>query len=130
MTELYVSLITRLEELRQSERGQTMAEYGVILAVITVLVVGAVTLLSGNITGAITRVAGVVGGAGNKALPPQTAFSAGPGRARGLRRSGPAAPRPRGRGLRCGPGGADTGDVGRRGGRAPHGAVRRERNEA
>jgi Flp pilus assembly pilin Flp len=65
MTELYVSLINRLEELRQAERGQTMAEYGVILAVITVLVVGAVTLLSGNITGAITRVAGVVGGAGN-----------------------------------------------------------------
>ena len=39
------------------EEGQTMAEYGVILAVITVAVLGALALLSGNITAAINRVA-------------------------------------------------------------------------
>ena len=42
------------------EEGQTMAEYGVILAVITVAVLGALALLSGNITAAINRVAGAI----------------------------------------------------------------------
>ena len=44
--------------------GQTMAEYGVVLAVITIAVFGALALLSGNIVGALERVAGFVG-AGN-----------------------------------------------------------------
>ena len=44
--------------LQSREEGQTMAEYGVVLAVITIAVFGALTLLSGNIEGAISRVAG------------------------------------------------------------------------
>jgi Flp pilus assembly pilin Flp len=43
--------------LQTREEGQTMAEYGVVLAVITIAVFGALTLLSGNIVTAITRVA-------------------------------------------------------------------------
>ena len=43
--------------LQSREEGQTMAEYGVVLAVITIAVFGALTLLSGNIEGAVTRVA-------------------------------------------------------------------------
>lgn len=50
--------------LYKREEGQTMAEYGVVLAVITALVFGALSLLSGNIISAINRVAGVVGLAG------------------------------------------------------------------
>lgn len=46
--------------LQSREEGQTMAEYGVVLAVITIAVFGALTLLSGNIEGAITRVAGYI----------------------------------------------------------------------
>jgi Flp pilus assembly pilin Flp len=42
--------------LRSREEGQTMAEYGVVLAVITVGAVGVFTLLSGGITGAIDKV--------------------------------------------------------------------------
>ena len=38
------------------EEGQTMAEYGVVLAVITLGVVVALTALSGGITGAINSV--------------------------------------------------------------------------
>ena len=41
--------------------GQTMAEYGVVLAVITIAVFGALALLSGNIVGALERVAGFIG---------------------------------------------------------------------
>jgi Flp pilus assembly pilin Flp len=51
---------TMLQRLR-NEQGQTMAEYGVVLAVITALVFGALALLSGNIITALTRVAGLLG---------------------------------------------------------------------
>ena len=50
-----------LELLRthwRKEEGQTMAEYGVVLAVITVGAVAAFTALSGGIEGAINRVKG------------------------------------------------------------------------
>jgi Flp pilus assembly pilin Flp len=46
--------------LRHREEGQTMAEYGVVLAVITIGAVGVFTLLSGGITGAINKVIGVL----------------------------------------------------------------------
>jgi Flp pilus assembly pilin Flp len=46
--------------LQSREEGQTMAEYGVVLAVITIAVFGALTLLSGNIVNAVTRVAGYI----------------------------------------------------------------------
>ena len=38
------------------EEGQTMAEYGIVLAVITIAAVGVFTALSGGIQGAISNV--------------------------------------------------------------------------
>jgi Flp pilus assembly pilin Flp len=49
-----------LEWLHKRQEGQTMAEYGVVLAVITALVFGALSLLSGQIVAAIERVAGYI----------------------------------------------------------------------
>jgi pilus assembly protein Flp/PilA len=46
--------------LRRSEEGQTMAEYGVVLAVITLAVIAAITLLAGNVSNAINSVAGIL----------------------------------------------------------------------
>jgi Flp pilus assembly pilin Flp len=46
----------------RDEAGQTMAEYGVVLAVITLVAVAAFTTLSGEIKGAIDAV--------SKLLPP------------------------------------------------------------
>jgi Flp pilus assembly pilin Flp len=40
--------------------GQTMAEYAVILSVITITVVAALVLLTGNISTVINRVAGFI----------------------------------------------------------------------
>ncbi len=51
------SFFTNLIELRKREEGQTMAEYGVVLAVITLGVVLALGILSGAISTAIERVA-------------------------------------------------------------------------
>ena len=55
MLQVYVSIQNRLATLR-SEDGQTMAEYGVVLAVIAVIVVTALLALSGAITGALNAV--------------------------------------------------------------------------
>jgi len=45
-----------LDRVRTREEGQTMAEYGVVLAVVTIGVVVALGLLSGAITTAIKEV--------------------------------------------------------------------------
>ena len=44
----------------RKEEGQTMAEYGVVLAVITLVVVVAITALSGAIKGAIDSVTSIL----------------------------------------------------------------------
>ena len=51
-----------VDALRRGEDGQTMAEYGVVLAVITLAVVAAISLLSDNVRNAIENVAGILPG--------------------------------------------------------------------
>ena len=46
--------------LRKREEGQTMAEYGIVLAVITIAAVGVFTALSGGIQSAISRVTSIL----------------------------------------------------------------------
>jgi Flp pilus assembly pilin Flp len=55
MLKLFVSIQNRLAELRDEE-GQTMAEYGVVLAVITLVIVATLLLLSGAINTALSKV--------------------------------------------------------------------------
>ena len=55
-----VNQVLRLFNALKREEGQTMAEYGVVLAVITIAVFGALALLSGNIVSAINRVAAYI----------------------------------------------------------------------
>jgi Flp pilus assembly pilin Flp len=50
-------LITYLRTRLAREEGQTMAEYGVVLAVIALAVIVAFTALAGGITNAINNVA-------------------------------------------------------------------------
>ena len=52
------SFFSYLNTLRKGEEGQTMAEYGVVLAVIAIGVVAALLALSGAISTAIDRVVG------------------------------------------------------------------------
>ena len=59
-TQAYVGSMA--DSLRRDEEGQTMAEYGVVLAVITIAVIGAITLLSDNVRNAIENVAGIMPG--------------------------------------------------------------------
>ena len=56
----WVGSLLQLSELRR-EDGQTMAEYGVVLAVITAAALGALTVLSTNVGGALVRVGALVG---------------------------------------------------------------------
>jgi Flp pilus assembly pilin Flp len=59
MLKLFVAFQNSLAALR-NEEGQTMAEYGVVLAVITLIIVGTLLLLSGAINATLTRVIGVL----------------------------------------------------------------------
>ena len=68
MLKFFVALqsytVNAVHELSTAEDAQTMAEYGVVLAVITIGAVGVFTLLSGSITSAINAVrANLPGGA-------------------------------------------------------------------
>jgi Flp pilus assembly pilin Flp len=54
---LYTRFLTRR---LAREEGQTMAEYAVILAVISAAVILALVLLSGNITNVINRIADAI----------------------------------------------------------------------
>jgi Flp pilus assembly pilin Flp len=47
-----------LARLAREEEGQTMAEYAVVLAVITVAIVATLTLLSGSINSTLNSVIG------------------------------------------------------------------------
>jgi Flp pilus assembly pilin Flp len=59
MLKLFVAIQNKLAEVK-SEEGQTMAEYGVVLAVITVLIIGALMALSDGIRGALNDVVAVL----------------------------------------------------------------------
>ena len=52
----YTDLVTYFRARLSAEECQTMAEYGVVLAVIAAIVVAALVALQGGITGAIDRV--------------------------------------------------------------------------
>jgi Flp pilus assembly pilin Flp len=60
MLKYFVAMQNRLFELRENESGQTMAEYGVVLAVITLVIVGTLLALSGAINGALNKVVGIL----------------------------------------------------------------------
>jgi Flp pilus assembly pilin Flp len=57
-----LKLFTFVQVPAKREEGQTMAEYGVVLAVITLAVIGAITLLSDNVRNALEQVAGIMPG--------------------------------------------------------------------
>ena len=59
MTQMtYTDLVTYLRARFGADEGQTMAEYGVVLAVITALIVAALLALSGAIANALHTVQG------------------------------------------------------------------------
>jgi len=60
MLKLFTLMQAAADSLRRREEGQTMAEYGVVLAVITLAVIGAITLLSDNVRSAIESVANIL----------------------------------------------------------------------
>jgi Flp pilus assembly pilin Flp len=61
LTNFLTHLNAWMDASRKREEGQTMAEYGVVLAVITLGVVLALGILSGAISSAIQSVVGYLG---------------------------------------------------------------------
>ncbi len=60
MLKLSAFIQVAADSLRKREEGQTMAEYGVVLAVIVLAVIGAITLLSDNVRSALESVANIL----------------------------------------------------------------------
>jgi Flp pilus assembly pilin Flp len=56
MIKTYTYLETLVHTLRRRENGQTMAEYAVVLAVITVAIVATLILLAGGIKSTLSSV--------------------------------------------------------------------------
>lgn len=55
-------LVTVFSKLSQRDEGQTMAEYGVVLALVALTVVATLTVLSSSITRALSAVADALPG--------------------------------------------------------------------
>lgn len=55
-----VAVNNRLAQLRRDERGVTSVEYGLMVALIAVVIIGAVTLLGGNLSNLFNQVAGAI----------------------------------------------------------------------
>jgi Flp pilus assembly pilin Flp len=60
MLKLFTFVQAAADSLHKREEGQTMAEYGVVLAVICLAVVVSITALSGGITSAIDSVTAIL----------------------------------------------------------------------
>jgi Flp pilus assembly pilin Flp len=60
VNKLYAYVYSIYGDLRDRQEGQTMAEYGVILAVITAAILLALVFLSGRIQGVISRVGSAI----------------------------------------------------------------------
>jgi Flp pilus assembly pilin Flp len=60
MNKIFAYLYSTYGDLQDRQEGQTMAEYGVILAVITAAILGALVILSSQIQAVITRVSGAI----------------------------------------------------------------------
>jgi pilus assembly protein Flp/PilA len=54
-------MLNVIRQFVKNEKGATAAEYALLLALITVVLVGAVGALSGAIGGAMTTAAGIIG---------------------------------------------------------------------
>lgn len=68
MTALNIAIV-RLRFALSRENAQTMAEYAVILAVVTVVVIAAIMTLSGEIGNALDKVTDVLKGSGGGGTP-------------------------------------------------------------
>ena len=56
MLKIFTALQLRLMDLRDRQEGQTFAEYGLILAVVGVLLIATLALFRGDLEGVLTKV--------------------------------------------------------------------------
>ena len=63
MTKLFVAMQSRWFEIRSNERGATAVEYGIMVALIAVVIIGAVFVLGGALNDQFVNVNDCLGGA-------------------------------------------------------------------
>jgi pilus assembly protein Flp/PilA len=60
VTNFMHNLLARIQDARE-EAGQTLVEYGLILALISIVAIAALTLIGGNVTAVFNSIAGELG---------------------------------------------------------------------
>ena len=58
---IYIAMQTRMQSLMKNEKGATMVEYALMVALIAVAALIAVTLLGTNVTARFNQIAGAIG---------------------------------------------------------------------
>ena len=61
LTEKYIEMQSRMQSMLKDEKGATMVEYALMVALIAVACIGMVTTLGGNTGAAFTRIANAIG---------------------------------------------------------------------
>jgi len=62
MSKVYLNLVATLRQLTNREEGASLAEYGLLLALIAVVAMGAVEVLGTGIEATFTEIAAAFGG--------------------------------------------------------------------
>lgn len=58
------NIVKSFQALRRDEKGATAIEYGLIAALVAVVIIGGLTALGGGLTGLFETVGGALGGGG------------------------------------------------------------------
>jgi pilus assembly protein Flp/PilA len=62
MTKIYCAVMSRLTTLK-SKKGQTLVEYGLILALVSIVVIAVLTLLGGQLKNIFSKITNTLGAA-------------------------------------------------------------------
>jgi pilus assembly protein Flp/PilA len=60
MLRIYEVMLAKLAAVRGDEEGQALVEYALILGLVSIVAIGALTLLGGNINNILNQIAGAV----------------------------------------------------------------------
>lgn len=62
MRKMMMNMVYKFSQFNRKEEGQSLVEYGLIIALIALVVIGALMLIGGNVSNLFTSIAGKLNG--------------------------------------------------------------------